>query len=124
MATALLDKRETRIRSRFGSIAPSYDFLNHLLSLNVDHYWRWRTTRMVPPSISPRPLDLSGRGEGNAPILDLCTGTGDLALIYDRAAKGTVPIIAADFCHEMLLRAMEKIAAAASVPLSYFPAQK
>jgi demethylmenaquinone methyltransferase/2-methoxy-6-polyprenyl-1,4-benzoquinol methylase len=76
----------------FNQIAPSYDLLNHLLSLNVDHYWRWRTTRLVPP-------------RGTAPILDLCTGTGDLALAYDRAAGGKVPIIGADFCHEMLRRA-------------------
>src|ERR1700740_793851 len=79
----------------FGSIAPSYDLLNHLLSLNVDHYWRWRTTRLFPP-------------RGGAPILDLCTGTGDLALAYDRAAGGRVPILAADFCHEMLVRAVQK----------------
>src|ERR1700680_167123 len=92
VSTSLLDKRETRIRRMFGNIAPSYDLLNHLLSLNADHYWRWRTTRLVPPS-------------GSAPILDLCTGTGDLALAYDRAAGGRVHIIGADFCHEMLTRA-------------------
>jgi demethylmenaquinone methyltransferase/2-methoxy-6-polyprenyl-1,4-benzoquinol methylase len=95
VATALLDKRETRIRSMFGNIAPSYDLLNHLLSLNVDHYWRWRTTRAVPPT-------------GDGPILDLCTGTGDLALAYDRAAGGRVPIVGADFCHPMLVRAAAK----------------
>jgi demethylmenaquinone methyltransferase/2-methoxy-6-polyprenyl-1,4-benzoquinol methylase len=95
VATALLDKREFRIRSMFGNIAPSYDLLNHLLSFNVDHYWRWRTTCLVPP-----------RGEG--PILDLCTGTGDLALAYDRAASGRVPIFGADFCHPMLVRAVAK----------------
>lgn len=97
MSTTLLDKRETRIRRMFGQVAPSYDLLNHLLSLNVDHYWRWRTTRLVPPV-------------GNGPILDLCTGTGDLALAYDRAAKGRVPIFAADFCPEMLERAVGKTA--------------
>jgi demethylmenaquinone methyltransferase/2-methoxy-6-polyprenyl-1,4-benzoquinol methylase len=43
-----------------------------------------------------------------APILDLCTGTGDLALAYDRAAAGRVPIVGADFCHEMLVRAEAK----------------
>jgi len=43
-----------------------------------------------------------------APILDLCTGTGDLALAYDKAAKGSVPIFGADFCHEMLVRADAK----------------
>jgi demethylmenaquinone methyltransferase/2-methoxy-6-polyprenyl-1,4-benzoquinol methylase len=95
VTTALLDKRETRIRRMFGSIAPSYDLLNHLLSLNIDRYWRWRTTRLVPP-------------RGNAPILDLCTGTGDLALAYDRAAGGRVPIVGADFCHEMIALARSK----------------
>jgi demethylmenaquinone methyltransferase/2-methoxy-6-polyprenyl-1,4-benzoquinol methylase len=45
---------------------------------------------------------------GVAPILDLCTGTGDLALAYDRAARGQVPIVGADFCHEMLVRAGQK----------------
>ncbi len=97
----VLDKRETKIRSMFNNIAPSYDFLNHLLSLNVDHYWRWRTTRLVPP-IAP------AENESAAPILDMCTGTGDLALAYDRAAKGRVPIFGADFCHEMLVRAEVK----------------
>src|SRR6202008_676930 len=80
----------------FGNIAPSYDLLNHLLSMNVDHYWRWRTTKLVPPRDA-------------APILDLCTGTGDLALAYDRAGGGKIPIVGADFCHEMLALAEEKI---------------
>src|SRR5690349_1620969 len=75
---SLFDKREIRIRRMFNNIAPSYDLLNHLLSLNIDKYWRWRTTRLVPPV-------------GNAPILDLCTGTGDLALAYHRAAHGRAP---------------------------------
>ncbi|HZT82689.1 MAG TPA: bifunctional demethylmenaquinone methyltransferase/2-methoxy-6-polyprenyl-1,4-benzoquinol methylase UbiE [Gemmataceae bacterium] len=95
MSTSLLDKREARIRRLFNRIAPSYDLLNHLLSLNIDKHWRHRTTRLVPP-------------RGDAPILDLCTGTGDLALAYDRAARGRVPILGADFCHEMLTRATRK----------------
>src|SRR6516165_2671316 len=89
----------------FGNIAPSYDLLNHLLSCNVDHYWRWRTTKLVPPCL---PGVLGETGDV-APILDLCTGTGDLALAYDRAAAGRVPIIGADFCHEMLVRAEAKV---------------
>jgi demethylmenaquinone methyltransferase/2-methoxy-6-polyprenyl-1,4-benzoquinol methylase len=92
---SLLDKREVRIRRMFGSIAPCYDLLNHLLSLNIDRYWRRRTTRHVPPT-------------DGAPILDVCTGTGDLALAYDRAAGGRVPIVGADFCHEMLVLAGKK----------------
>lgn len=81
----------------FGQIAPWYDFLNHLLSLNIDKQWRDRTARLVPPG----PASFG-------PILDLCTGTGDLALTYDRDAKGSVPIVGADFSHEMLLRAVKK----------------
>jgi demethylmenaquinone methyltransferase/2-methoxy-6-polyprenyl-1,4-benzoquinol methylase len=84
----------------FGQIAPWYDFLNHLLSLNIDKQWRDRTARLVPPG--PAAL---------GPILDLCTGTGDLALTYDRDAHGSVPIIGADFSHEMLLRAVKKVEA-------------
>jgi demethylmenaquinone methyltransferase/2-methoxy-6-polyprenyl-1,4-benzoquinol methylase len=95
MSTALLDKREVRIRRMFGAIAPTYDLLNHLLSFNIDRFWRWRTTRLVPPI-------------GDGPILDLCTGTGDLALAYDRAAGRTLRIVGADFCGEMLDRAEKK----------------
>jgi demethylmenaquinone methyltransferase / 2-methoxy-6-polyprenyl-1,4-benzoquinol methylase len=95
MTTALLDKKEVRIRRMFGDIAPWYDTLNHLLSFNIDRYWRWRTTRLVPAN-------------NDAPILDLCTGTGDLALAYHRAAAGQIPILASDFCHPMLIRAIAK----------------
>jgi len=84
-----VDKSPERVRRMFGQIAGRYDFLNHLLSLGVDRYWRWRTVRRVRP-------------EGSLPILDVCTGTGDLALAFDRAAGGELHIVAADFCHEML----------------------
>src|ERR1700756_4029505 len=99
MATSLLDKRETHIRRMFGDVAPRYDLLNHVLSLNVDRYWRWRTTRLVPPLLDP-----------SAPILDVCTGTGDLALAYDRAARRRVPIVGTDFCLPMLVPARQKAA--------------
>jgi demethylmenaquinone methyltransferase / 2-methoxy-6-polyprenyl-1,4-benzoquinol methylase len=84
-----VDKSEARVRQMFGEIAGRYDLLNHLLSLNIDRYWRWRTVRTVRPT-------------GEAPILDLCTGTGDLALAYYRAGRGKASVIGADFCHEML----------------------
>ncbi|HEY4313466.1 MAG TPA: bifunctional demethylmenaquinone methyltransferase/2-methoxy-6-polyprenyl-1,4-benzoquinol methylase UbiE [Pirellulales bacterium] len=85
-----VDKSEIRVRRMFGEIAGRYDFLNHLLSLGIDHYWRWRTVRRVPPL-------------SQEPILDLCTGTGDLALAYLRAGRGTTAVFGADFCHEMLV---------------------
>ena len=84
-----IDKSDERGRRMFGQIAGRYDFLNHLLSLGIDYYWRHQTVRIVPP-------------QGPAPILDVCTGTGDLALAYDRAAAGSSSIVAADFCHAML----------------------
>jgi demethylmenaquinone methyltransferase / 2-methoxy-6-polyprenyl-1,4-benzoquinol methylase len=83
----------------FGQIAGRYDLLNHLLSMNIDRYWRRVTVRRVPP-------------QGSLPILDVCTGTGDLALAYDRAAGGAVPVVAADFCHEMLTIGRQKAARA------------
>jgi demethylmenaquinone methyltransferase/2-methoxy-6-polyprenyl-1,4-benzoquinol methylase len=90
-----VDKSDDRVRRMFGQIAGRYDFLNHLLSLGIDHYWRRCTVRLVPP-------------DGPLPILDVCTGTGDLALAYDRAAHGQIPIVAADFCHEMLAIGLRK----------------
>lgn len=90
----LLDRREIRIRRMFDGIAPSYDLLNHLLSLNIDKAWRKRVVRMVPLRAGP--------------LLDVCTGTGDLAFEYDRVAKGKRPIIATDFSGEMLVHAIRK----------------
>ncbi|MDZ4657372.1 MAG: bifunctional demethylmenaquinone methyltransferase/2-methoxy-6-polyprenyl-1,4-benzoquinol methylase UbiE [Bythopirellula sp.] len=97
MATAeqTVDKSDARVREMFGQIAGRYDFLNHLLSLNIDRYWRWRTVRAVPPR----------RG---GKILDLCTGTGDLALAYHKASGGTASILGADFCYPMLALGREK----------------
>jgi demethylmenaquinone methyltransferase / 2-methoxy-6-polyprenyl-1,4-benzoquinol methylase len=84
-----VDKSNNRVRQMFGEIAPKYDRMNHLLSCNVDRYWRWRTVRLAPV-------------RGDAPVLDVCTGTGDLALTYYRHTGGQIPIVAADFCPEML----------------------
>ena len=84
-----VDKSGQRVQQMFGEIAPRYDLLNHLLSLNVDRYWRWRTVRIV-------------KAEPERPILDVCTGTGDLALAFYRRTQGRVPIVAADFCPQML----------------------
>ncbi|MDA0833338.1 MAG: bifunctional demethylmenaquinone methyltransferase/2-methoxy-6-polyprenyl-1,4-benzoquinol methylase UbiE [Planctomycetota bacterium] len=95
MTEGQVDKSETRIRRMFGEISPRYDFLNHFLSGGVDYYWRWRTVRTVPPVMTQ-------------PILDVCTGTGDLALAYWNAAGRKIPVIGSDFTHEMLVIACDK----------------
>jgi demethylmenaquinone methyltransferase/2-methoxy-6-polyprenyl-1,4-benzoquinol methylase len=93
--TLTVDKSKDRVRRMFGEISGRYDFLNHLLSCGVDIYWRWRTVRKCPP-------------EGTAPILDVCTGTGDLALAYWKKGQGRIEVIGADFTPEMLQIAERK----------------
>jgi demethylmenaquinone methyltransferase / 2-methoxy-6-polyprenyl-1,4-benzoquinol methylase len=90
-----VDKSSTRVRQMFGEIAGRYDLLNHLLSLGIDRFWRRRTVHLVQPV------------ENAGPILDVCTGTADLALAYWRASKG-VRVVGTDFCHPMLAIGREK----------------
>ena len=90
-----VDKSGSRIRQMFGEIAGRYDFMNHFLSGGTDIYWRWRTVRMAKP-------------EGEAPILDVCTGTGDLAFAWRKSAGADTPVVATDFTHGMLKLAEDK----------------
>lgn len=90
-----IDKSEDRIQQMFGAIADRYDFLNHLLSLGIDRYWRRQTVRRAAPN-------------GSGPILDLCTGTGDLAFAFLRRAGPATLVVGADFCHPMLVIAEKK----------------
>ncbi len=92
--TRPVDKSSDRVRDMFAQIAGKYDLMNHLLSLNIDTYWRSATVKRIPV-------------EGTTPILDLCTGTGDLAFEFRRKWPN-VPIIGADFCNEMLDVARQK----------------
>jgi demethylmenaquinone methyltransferase/2-methoxy-6-polyprenyl-1,4-benzoquinol methylase len=84
-------KDAATVQAMFGDIAPRYDFLNHLLSLNVDRRWRRRAAALARP-----------RG----PVLDICTGTGDLAAAMAKAAQRTV--LGLDFCGPMLRRGKDK----------------
>src|SRR5690348_9232180 len=85
------------VRGMFGGIAPRYDFLNHLLSANLDRYWRAHTVRRVR-SVLERP---------GTRALDICCGTGDLLLALSKSRGG--PVLGSDFCHPMLTAAQEKI---------------
>ncbi len=84
------------VRGMFAKAAPRYDLLNHVLSFQIDKYWRSRTVRRVADTLA-RP---------DAVVLDLACGTGDLTLALARGARAKV--IGSDFCHPMLTVAKEK----------------
>jgi demethylmenaquinone methyltransferase / 2-methoxy-6-polyprenyl-1,4-benzoquinol methylase len=85
-----------KVREMFTEIAPRYDFLNHLLSLEQDRVWRARTARRLRPILQ----------RGDARVLDLCCGTGDLA--FALARQGPAQVTGADFSHAMLMCASAK----------------
>ncbi len=87
------------VRDMFSSIAPKYDLLNHVLSMNVDRLWWNRTARMFD-SILARP---------KVRVLDLCCGTGDMTFALQRRMKAdSARLVGADFSHAMLVRAAQK----------------
>ena len=85
------------VRSMFGRVAPRYDLANHLLSANVDVYWRNRTVARVR-DVLRRP---------DARVLDLACGTGDLLIALERESGRR--LIGSDFCHPMLTGAHTKL---------------
>jgi demethylmenaquinone methyltransferase/2-methoxy-6-polyprenyl-1,4-benzoquinol methylase len=85
------------VRAMFAEIAPSYDRLNHLLSINIDKLWRRFTVGKLKDALA-RP---------GAVALDLCCGTADLTLELEKHAR----VVGCDFCHPMLVLGNEKIAA-------------
>jgi demethylmenaquinone methyltransferase / 2-methoxy-6-polyprenyl-1,4-benzoquinol methylase len=90
-----ISKAPARIAGMFDAIAPRYDFLNHLLSGGIDRTWRTRAIRS---------LTLTGRER----VLDLCTGTGDLAIAALTARPGAASVVGVDFAGAMLRVAAEK----------------
>ena len=92
-----VDKSGERIQRMFGEISGRYDFLNHFLSGGTDIYWRWRTVRRVAP-------------RGDTPILDVCCGTGDLAIAYWKKGRRQMSVVGTDFTPEMIELAQGKAA--------------
>ena len=83
------------VRGMFNDIAPTYDKLNHILSLDIDKLWRKRVVRIVGKLGAKR-------------IMDMATGTGDLAIAMARNIEDST-IYGADFSSEMLAVAKQKI---------------
>lgn len=91
-----MSEKKEKVEQMFDSIAPKYDFLNHLLSLGIDKGWRRRMVRMVAQD-SP------------ADLLDVATGTADMVIALHR--KGIERITGVDLSEGMLAVGREKLAA-------------
>lgn len=86
------------VQQMFSGIAPRYDLINHVLSLNIDKSWRKALLRGLGPVVSVP----------DANVLDLCCGTGDVLL--DLQSVTPTRVMGADFSHPMLVSAREKAA--------------
>jgi demethylmenaquinone methyltransferase/2-methoxy-6-polyprenyl-1,4-benzoquinol methylase len=82
------DEKKKFVQEKFSSISGKYDLLNSLLSMQIDKYWRWKTTRLL-------------REFPDGQVLDLCAGTLPLSLELTRQAKKR-RVLAVDFCEDML----------------------
>ena len=89
--------KKEEVREMFDNIAPKYDLLNHTLSMNIDRIWRRRVVRIVCRSRPHR-------------ILDVATGTGDLAIEMARRIRD-VHVLGVDLSEKMLDVARCKVAA-------------
>lgn len=91
------EEKKEFVRAKFSAISPKYDFLNSVLSMQVDRYWRWVTTR-----------ELREFPQGS--VLDLCAGTLPLSMELTRQAPDR-QVLAVDFCEGMLRNGIEHLAA-------------
>lgn len=91
-----IDKSPTKIAGMFDAIAGRYDLLNTVLSGGMDRYWRHR-------AISS--LKLTGRER----LLDVCTGTADVAIGAARRVKGARRVVGVDFSGAMLAHGLDKV---------------
>jgi demethylmenaquinone methyltransferase / 2-methoxy-6-polyprenyl-1,4-benzoquinol methylase len=93
-----IDKRPTRVAAMFDAIAARYDLLNRLLSAGVDRRWRRHAIQS---------LQLTGRES----VIDVCTGTADVALAAVEARPGAARVVGIDFSGEMLRLGARKVRA-------------
>jgi len=91
-----ISKTPDRIAGMFDAIARRYDLLNHVLSGGIDRRWRKRAIRSL-------------RLTGTERVLDLCTGTGDLAIAAACAQPGAARVVGIDFAGAMLRVGREKL---------------
>lgn len=87
--------KKEKIRQMFDNIAPSYDKLNHIMSLNVDKLWRRYALKSIVDGTPQR-------------ILDVACGTGDSTVSIARAAAPGTQVTGADISEGMMALVMEK----------------
>ena len=105
----LLEKEGRDIRRMFASIAPTYDLLNRLLSLGFDQKWRERAVELSKLPEAGQPSAFGGvTPTKGIKVLDICTGTADLAIAYSQKIGQGGLVVGSDFCWEMLARAPQK----------------
>ncbi len=107
MRNVSIDKDPQRIGQMFDRIAPTYDLLNHVLSFGFDLWWRRQAVRALAIRSSQR-------------ILDVATGTGDLAFAALKEAPGC-RVVGIDIAREMVSRARAKRDRSASAASRYIP---
>ena len=95
-AAAKVDKSPAKIAGMFDAIAGRYDLLNTVLSGGLDRYWRRRAIAT---------LKLTGRER----LLDVCTGTADVALGAARKIDGAARVVGVDFSGAMLTHGLVKV---------------
>lgn len=94
-----------KVREMFTQIAPRYDLLNHLLSLQLDRVWRARAARHLGKIFAARGAERDAGLKRH--VLDLCCGTADLGIALNRRYH-PARVLGVDFAHSMLLRARKK----------------
>lgn len=98
VTTMSLQQRDLFIKHIFSTVAPYVDLLSSSFSFGCDHVWRMKA------------LSLSGIREGDR-VLDICTGTGELAFLLSRKVGPRGSVTGVDFCEEMLKQARRKTGA-------------
>lgn len=87
--------KKEQVEQMFDNIAPTYDRLNHILSFNIDRMWRRRVMRIVRRSKAQH-------------VLDIATGTGDLAIAMTKSIDNII-VLGVDLSEEMLRVAEQKV---------------
>jgi demethylmenaquinone methyltransferase/2-methoxy-6-polyprenyl-1,4-benzoquinol methylase len=98
-ASAAGQQKRTFVRAMFSDIAPRYDLLNHLLSLNIDKRWRRRAIQ-----------SLDWQRAASGVFVDLCAGTLDVSAMLARQPGFAGQVLAADFAEPMLRAGRQKVA--------------